>query len=70
MQNDESPLLRKDDAARLLQVSPRSLQRLLDNGELPYYRVGGQVRISRAQIDTYLAQAVRQAGFYDDKAAS
>ena len=70
MHNDDSPLLRKEEAARLLGISPRSLNRLIADGGIPYYRVLGQVRISRAQIDAYLAGAVRQAGYYDDEAAS
>lgn len=48
-------LMSKKEAAELLTISVRSLERMLNSGELPYYRIGtGTVRISRRDIETYL----------------
>ncbi len=43
-------LLTLSEAANLLQVSTRTLQRMIRNGELPAFKVGGQWRLREAQL--------------------
>ena len=38
------------EAANLLQVSTRTLQRMIRNGELPAFKVGGQWRVRETQL--------------------
>lgn len=54
-------LLRKPEAARLLQVSPRKLDELLSTGKLPAIRFGRSVRIALADIEDFINDA-RHAG--------
>ena len=43
-------LLTLSEAATLLQVSTRTLQRMIRNGELPAFKVGGQWRLRETQL--------------------
>jgi excisionase family DNA binding protein len=43
-------LLTLAEAANLLQVSTRTLQRMIRNGELPAFKVGGQWRLRETQL--------------------
>ena len=43
-------LLTLSEAANLLQVSTRTLQRLIRNRELPAFKVGGQWRLRETQL--------------------
>ena len=43
-------LLTLSEAANVLQVSTRTLQRMIRNGELPAFKVGGQWRLREAQL--------------------
>ena len=43
-------LLTLSEAANLLQVSTRTLQRMIRNGQLPAFKVGGQWRLREAQL--------------------
>ena len=43
-------LLTLSEAANLLQVSTRTLQRMIRNGELPAFKVGGQWRMRETQL--------------------
>jgi len=55
---DEKPedicLLTLSEAANLLQVSTRTLQRMIRNGELPAFKVGGQWRLREMQLRQWL----------------
>ena len=44
---DNICLLTLSEAANLLQVSTRTLQRMIRNGELPAFKVGGQWRLRK-----------------------
>lgn len=44
-------LLRPAEAAQMLAVSPKTLQRLRARGKLPAHRIAGQVRYNRADIE-------------------
>jgi excisionase family DNA binding protein len=39
-------------AADLLGISMRDLYRLVDRGELPAYRIDGQIRLRRSEVET------------------
>jgi len=50
----QDQLHRLATAARLLDVSYDTLDRMLRRGELPYVRVGGQRRIEDAALRAYI----------------
>jgi len=50
-------LLTVDGAATVLSVSAPTVRRLVDRGELPCVRVLGALRISRADIETFIERA-------------
>ena len=43
-------LLTLSEAAILLQISTRTLQRMIRNGQLPAFKVGGQWRVRETQL--------------------
>ena len=47
-------LYTKEEAASLLKVSKRTLERFLRAGDLRSYKVGSSVRISDEQLNVYL----------------
>jgi len=47
---DNIRLLTLNEAAELLQVSTRTLQRMIHSGEMPALKVGGQWRVREAQL--------------------
>jgi excisionase family DNA binding protein len=47
---DNIQLLTLNEAAELLQVSTRTLQRMIHSGEMPALKVGGQWRVREAQL--------------------
>ncbi len=49
-------LLRINDAARTLAISPRSIWRLVGLGELTAVRCGRATRITVASIEAYIAK--------------
>ena len=53
-ENPETLLLTYDEAARLLRVCKRTVERLVGRGELPVVRVGRMPRISRAALMRWL----------------
>jgi excisionase family DNA binding protein len=50
----DEPLLKPRQAAPLLNVSLRTLYTLIERGELPVFRVGGQYRLSRSTLAAWL----------------
>jgi excisionase family DNA binding protein len=44
-----------DEAAELLNVSPRTVRRLIESGALPVHRLGRLVRIADADLAAFLA---------------
>jgi excisionase family DNA binding protein len=50
MELENIRLLTLSEAANLLQVSTRTLQRMIRNGELPAFKVGGQWRVREKQL--------------------
>ncbi len=55
------PLLSVADAAAHLQVSTKTVRRLLARGELGASRVGRQLRISRSELLAYLRRQLLEA---------
>jgi excisionase family DNA binding protein len=49
-QFDDIRLLTLDEAAALLQVSKRTLQRMIKVDDLPAFKVGGQWRLRETQL--------------------
>lgn len=47
-------LLTLAEAAALLQVSTRTLQRMIRSGALPAFKVGGQWRLREAQLRQWI----------------
>jgi excisionase family DNA binding protein len=47
-------LLTLSEAADLLQVSTRTLQRMIRNGQLPAFKVGGQWRVRETQLRQWI----------------
>jgi excisionase family DNA binding protein len=50
-----------DEAAELLNVSPRTVRRLIESGALPVHRLGRLVRIADPDLAAFLA-ATRSVG--------
>jgi excisionase family DNA binding protein len=51
---DNIRLLSLADAARLLQVSTRTLQRMIRGKKLPAFKLGGQWRIRESQLQQWV----------------
>jgi excisionase family DNA binding protein len=59
-------VMTKEQAARYLQVSVRTVDRLRERGELAWSDVGNLVRITRSSLDAYLANERNQRNFQSD----
>jgi len=55
-------LLTAKEVAGLMRVSTMTVYRLINNGELPAYRIERQVRIDEADVSRYLASRYTEAG--------
>ena len=42
------------EAARRLGVTPRTLYRFIDEGQLPAYRFGRVIRLKEAEVDSFI----------------
>ncbi|MBI2534914.1 MAG: helix-turn-helix domain-containing protein [Deltaproteobacteria bacterium] len=51
---DDIQLLTLSEAADILQVSTRTLQRMIHSGEMPALKVGGQWRVRRALLKQWV----------------
>jgi len=51
---DNIRLLTLSEAAALLHVSTRTLQRMIRSGELPALKVGGQWRVRESQLTQWI----------------
>jgi excisionase family DNA binding protein len=63
MELENIRLLTLSEAAKLLQVSTRTLQRMIRNGELPAFKVGGQWRLRETQLRQWVES---RGGSIDD----
>lgn len=48
-------LMTTKEVAEFLQISPSTMYRLIDTRKIAFYKVAGLIRISRRDVDTYLA---------------
>jgi excisionase family DNA binding protein len=60
-QLDNIRLLTLSEAAELLQVSTRTLQRMIRQRQLPAFKLGGQWRMREAQLTEWLVQKEKSA---------
>lgn len=67
---DQEQVLTAEEAAAYLRLSETTVYRLLDRGELPGRKVGGQWRILRSALEAYLAATVAPEHPEPDSAAS
>ncbi len=65
MELENISLLTLAEAANLLQVSTRTLQRMIRKGELPAFKVGGQWRLREAQLRQWVES--REGSIVDAK---
>jgi excisionase family DNA binding protein len=54
--------LSTQDAARRLGVTPRTLYRFIDEGQLPAYRFGRVIRLQLAEVDEFIERCRIQPG--------
>jgi excisionase family DNA binding protein len=54
MELENIRLLTLSEAANLLQVSTRTLQRMIRSGELPAFKAGGQWRVRETQLKQWV----------------
>jgi excisionase family DNA binding protein len=54
--------LSTQDAARRLGVTPRTLYRFIDEGQLPAYRFGRVIRLQRNEVDDFIERCRIQPG--------
>jgi excisionase family DNA binding protein len=54
MELENIRLLTLSEAANLLQISTRTLQRMIRSGELPAFKVGGQWRVRETQLKQWV----------------
>lgn len=54
--------LSTQDAARRLGVTPRTLYRFIDLGELPAYRLGRVIRLKAVDVDAFIEASRIQPG--------
>jgi excisionase family DNA binding protein len=61
MSEDDKDTITPREAARILGIHQRSVQRLLKRGELPGFRAGFHWRIRRAELEAYIKRQSNQA---------
>jgi excisionase family DNA binding protein len=54
MEKTSAEWLSRDEVAQRLDVHRRTVSRLLDSGQLVGYKVGGQWRVAKADLQAYL----------------
>lgn len=53
------------EAAKRLGVTPRTLYRFIDSGQLPAYRLGRVIRLQEADIDAFIEASRIEPGTLD-----
>jgi excisionase family DNA binding protein len=67
---DTEPLLTINEGAERLHVHPVTLRRMIKRGEIPFLRIGRSVRLSRLDLELWMAAARRGRPLEDLKAAA
>ncbi|MFT5222161.1 MAG: excisionase family DNA binding protein [Glaciecola sp.] len=52
--SDDVVWLSTAKAASRLGITPRTLYRLIDEGQLPAYKLGRVIRLKQAEVDTFI----------------
>ena len=60
--NEEIIWLSTKAAARRLGITPRTLYRFIDEGDLPAYRFGRVIRLKQMDVDAYIEQCRIEPG--------
>ena len=48
-----------NELVKLLRVTLRTIYRLMERGDIPYYEIGGVKRFRRSEVEEYLQQQRR-----------
>ena len=59
---DETEWLSTQEAARRLGITPRTLYRFIDHGELPAYRFGRVIRLRAHEVSEFINRSRIQPG--------
>lgn len=62
MSREEIVWLSTREAARRLGITPRTLYRLIDSGQLPAYKVGRVIRLQEGEVDAFIDRARIEPG--------
>jgi excisionase family DNA binding protein len=54
MSFDDVQWMSTADAAKRLGITPRTLYRFIDEGQLPAYRFGRVIRLKATEVDTFI----------------
>ena len=54
MDDNEIRWLSTADAAKRVGITPRTLYRFIDSGELPAYRFGRVIRLKESEVDVFI----------------
>ncbi len=57
MTSADGDWLSTKEAASALGLTPRTLYRLIDEGQLPAYRFGRVIRLKQSEIDSFVAKS-------------
>lgn len=50
------------EASRRMGVTPRTLYRFIDEGDIPAYKMGRVFRVQKADVDVFIARAAIKPG--------
>ena len=45
------------DAAQRIGITPRTLYRFIDEGQIPAYRIGRVIRLQRSDVESFIEQS-------------
>ena len=62
MADQEITWLGTAEAARRLGITPRTLYRLIDEGQLPAYKLGRVIRLQESDVDAFIAASRIEPG--------
>lgn len=65
--SDTNEALDANDVARMLKISYRTVLRLAERGELPYFRVGDLWRFERRDIEEFIKRNKQQGKKQDQE---
>jgi excisionase family DNA binding protein len=60
MPDREGEILTLDDVALYLKAGKRTVYRLVQQGEIPGFKLGGTWRFRRAELDRWIAAGIRK----------